>query len=139
MNSFKKFKVGDRIQVKNIDTAYDKGGNILLTDIGTIKSFAPKVRIIKRLPLYDGLEYFAYCEFDRIVDEVHQNHLRGGIDICNLRRAEKNPAIPFEIFRQKVLGGLALVPVKQRPIMSKDELERWVRKEYERHHGKIKQ
>ena len=85
MESYKGFKIGDKIQVKNVEPAYDRGGDILLTDIGTIKRFAPKVRIIKRPPLYDGLAYFAYCEFDRIVDEVHHNHLRGGIDICNLK------------------------------------------------------
>ena len=88
MKTFKGFNVGDKIQVKLEDEGYD-GSKILTTDIGTIKSFAPKVRIIKRPPLYDGLAYFAYCEFERIVDEVHHNHLRGGVDICNLKHYKK--------------------------------------------------
>jgi hypothetical protein len=72
--------------VKQPDEAYDNRGTITPDMIGTIKSFAPKVRIIKRPPLLDGLPYFAYVEFDRIADEKHQNHFRGGIDICNLKK-----------------------------------------------------
>lgn len=86
MKTFKGFKIGDRITVKNPDISYDNNGMITTSDVGTIKSFPPKVRIIKRPPLYDGLSYFAYCVFDRITDEIHNNHLRGGIDICNLNK-----------------------------------------------------
>jgi hypothetical protein len=85
LKSYKGFKEDDRVQVKLPDEAYDRSGVIQTTDVGTIKSFAPKVRIINRPPLYDGLPYFAYVEFDRIVDTLHRNRLRGGIDICNLK------------------------------------------------------
>jgi hypothetical protein len=88
MQTYKGFKVGQRVSVKLQDEGYDTGEEILPTDVGTIKSFPPKVRIIKRPPLYDGLSYFAYVVFDRIVDKVHNNKLRGGIDICNLRHAK---------------------------------------------------
>ena len=86
MDIYKGFEVGDRVQVKATDEAYDNCGAIEVTDVGTIKSFAPKVRIIKRPPLFDGLPYFAYVEFDRVVDVVHGNKLRGGVDICNLKK-----------------------------------------------------
>jgi hypothetical protein len=86
MVTFHGFKVGDRVKIKTADEAYD-GGYIFETDVGTIKSFAPKVRIMKFPPIRDGLSYFAYCEFDRIVDKKHNNHLRGGVDICNLKKA----------------------------------------------------
>jgi hypothetical protein len=86
METYKGFKVGDRVHVKVTDDSYDNQGDITPDMLGTIKNFAPKVRIIKRPPLLDGLPYFAYVEFDKIADEVHQNHFRGGIDICNIRR-----------------------------------------------------
>lgn len=84
MKTYKGFKVGQRVHVKQSDEAYDNQGAITSDMIGTIKSFAAKVRIIKRPPILDGLLYFAYVEFDKIADEIHQNHIRGGIDICNL-------------------------------------------------------
>ena len=37
-------------------------------------------------------------------------------------------------FRSGALQGLTLVPQKQRKIQTKDELERWIRSEYERHY-----
>jgi hypothetical protein len=89
MKTYKGFKVGDRVKVKLPDEGYDLGKEILQSDIGTIKSFPPKVRIVKRPPLFDSLSYFAYVEFDRIVDKVHNNKLRGGIDICNLKHAKE--------------------------------------------------
>lgn len=85
MKTYKNFKVGDRVHVKLTDEAYDKQGSITTDMVGTIKNFTPKVRIIKRPPLYDGLPYFAYVEFDKIADD-HHNHFRGGIDICNLKK-----------------------------------------------------
>ena len=87
MKTYKSFKIGQRVRVKLEDEAYDNQGTITPDMVGTIKSFAPKVRIIKRPPLYDGLPYFAYVEFDKIADQVHDNHYRAGIDICNLQKA----------------------------------------------------
>jgi hypothetical protein len=86
MKTYKGFKVGQRVRVKRPDEAYDNQGAITPDMTGAIKSFAAKVRIIKRPPILDGLPYFAYVEFDKIADEVHQNRFRGGIDICNLRK-----------------------------------------------------
>lgn len=88
MLTYKGFKVGQRVSVKVPENGYDTGEEITTDDVGTIKAFAPKVRIIKRPPLYDGLSYFAYVEFDRIVDKIHNNMLRGGIDICNLKHVK---------------------------------------------------
>lgn len=85
MKTYKGFKVGQRIRVIRDDEAYDNRGVITPDMVGTIKSFAPKVRIVKGPPLYDGLPYFAYVEFDKIADELHGNPYRGGIDICNLQ------------------------------------------------------
>jgi hypothetical protein len=87
MNTYKGFKVAQRVKVITEDEAYDNQGKITPDMVGTIKSFPPKVRIIKRPPLYDGLPYFAYIEFDKIADQVHGNHYRAGIDICNLQKA----------------------------------------------------
>lgn len=83
MNAYKGFKVGDRVTVKMNDKAYDDGPTITPGMVGTIKAFPPKVMIVKG-PVFDGLPYFAYAEFDAIIDHVHGNHVRGGIDICNL-------------------------------------------------------
>jgi len=41
--------------------------------------------------------------------------------------------IPFEVFRSNALQGLTIVPVKQRPLLNKDQLESWVKREYNRH------
>ena len=86
MEKYKKFKIGDRVSCKHPDKAYDNQGNITPDMIGTIKNFAPKVRIINQPPLFDTLPYFAFVVFDKIADEIHQNHFRGGIDICNLKK-----------------------------------------------------
>jgi len=88
VDEFKGFKIGDRVSVKVDEPAYDTG-TMTTTDAGTIKAFPPKVRIIKRPPLYDGLQYFAYVEFDRIVNPIHNNKLRGGVDICNLKKVKE--------------------------------------------------
>lgn len=85
VKTYKGFKIGDRVGVKVEEPAYDTG-TITTTDIGTIEAFPPKVRIIKRPPTMDGLPYFAYIEFDRVVNPVHNNKLRGGVDICNLKK-----------------------------------------------------
>ena len=83
MDIYKGFKVGDRVTVKKNDTSYDDGPTITPIMVGAIKAFPPKVRIVKG-PVFDGLPYFAYVIFDEIQDHVHGNHVRGGIDICNL-------------------------------------------------------
>jgi hypothetical protein len=82
MDKYHGFKIGDKIRVKISEPAYDLQ-TVLLSDVGIIKRFAPKVRICKGETL-DNLPYFAYCEFNRIVNPIHNNRLRGGIDICNL-------------------------------------------------------
>ena len=41
--------------------------------------------------------------------------------------------IPFEVFRSNALQGLTIVPVKKRPLLNKDQLESWVKREYDRH------
>jgi hypothetical protein len=99
MNAYKGFKVGDRVSVKQPDEAYDNRGTITPDMIGTIKSFAPKVRVMKRPPLLDGLPYFAYVEFDKIAEDNgvpaffgqrwNSKHFRGGIDICNLKKVSE--------------------------------------------------
>jgi hypothetical protein len=85
LKTYKGFKVGDRVRVVVEEPAYDVG-TITTTDMGTIKAFPPKVRIIKRPPTMDGLTYFAYIEFDRVIDTIHNNKVRGGVDICNLKK-----------------------------------------------------
>lgn len=84
--SYKKFKVGDRVTVKQKDESYDSAPDIMPGMVGTIKSFPPKVRIVKG-PLYDRGHYFAYVEFDATYEDEgkHTHNIRGGIDICNLR------------------------------------------------------
>jgi hypothetical protein len=41
-------------------------------------------------------------------------------------------------FRSNALQGLSLIPVKKRPLWSKDEMENWVKREYEKHYPKKK-
>ena len=86
MKTYKGFKAGQHVRVRHDDIAYDGRGAITPDMEGTIKNFAPKVRIVKG-PIYDYNPYFAYVEFDKIADEQHGSHYRGGIDICNLQRA----------------------------------------------------
>jgi hypothetical protein len=42
----------------------------------------------------------------------------------------------FLTYRSRALSGLSLIPVKQRPLWSKDELEDWIKQEYLRHYPK---
>ena len=89
MEKYKNFKVGDRVSVKQEEESYDGYGSIKPEDVGTIKAFPPKVRICK-VPLNDGLPYFVYIEFDRVVQHpkypLNKSCLRGGINLCNLRK-----------------------------------------------------
>jgi hypothetical protein len=84
--NYKRFAVGDKVSVKQPDTAYDQAPDITPDMIGTIKAFPPKVRKIKG-PLFDRGDYFAYIEFDktRTIGE-HTHNIRAGIDTCNLRK-----------------------------------------------------
>lgn len=84
MKKYKGFSIGDRVTVKKTDTAYNGFGNITSNMIGTIKAFPPKVRIIKG-ELFDSLPYFAYVVFNK-TQGIHNNHYRGGIDICNIQK-----------------------------------------------------
>lgn len=72
--TYKGFKVEDKVSVKQTDTAYDDVGEVTPDMVGTIKSFPPKVQKVKGL-LFDGGDYFAYIVFE---------DRRAGIDICNL-------------------------------------------------------
>lgn len=90
--SYKGFKIGDRVSVKQSDIAYDDAPPITPAMIGTIKSFPPKVKKCVG-PLYDNGDYFAYIEFDgtytKTTDcETRLYHYRAGIDICNLRKVK---------------------------------------------------
>jgi hypothetical protein len=84
LESYKGYKVGDRVTVKQQEEAYDTRRPITPGMIGTVKSFPPKVRMCKG-PLKDGLPYFVYVEFDEVFG-IHNNHVRGGINICNLQK-----------------------------------------------------
>jgi hypothetical protein len=86
MNTYKGFKIGDRVSVKISEEAYDRTGLITPDMKGTLKSFAPKVKIIPVSITTDGLPYFAYVVFDKIYDPIHNNHVRGGVDIKNLKK-----------------------------------------------------
>lgn len=44
--------------------------------------------------------------------------------------------ISYEQFRSNALQGLTLLPYNKQPLMSKDDLERWVQREYNRHYGR---
>lgn len=84
--TYKKFKVGDQVSVKQTDHSYDSGPDISPDMTGTIKSFPPKVRKVKG-PLYDNGDYFAYVEFNNTYENHGRTyHIRGGIDICNLKK-----------------------------------------------------
>lgn len=88
--SYKRFKVGDRVSVKQTDTAYDSAPPITPDMLGTIKSFPPKVSKVKG-PLFDSGDYFAYVVFDNIYGiGNHHGNVRGGIDICNLRKRNRS-------------------------------------------------
>jgi hypothetical protein len=82
MDKYKSFSIGDRVTVKQNDEAYDKHGTITPGMLGTIKNFAPKVRIVSG-EIKDRLPYFAYVVFDKTLG-VHNNPVRGGINLCNL-------------------------------------------------------
>jgi hypothetical protein len=85
--SYKKFKIGDQVSVRQPDEAYDGAPQITPNMIGIIKAFPPKVRKVKG-PLYDNGDYFAYVEFDNTYERNGRTYtIRGGIDICNLRKA----------------------------------------------------
>lgn len=86
MNAYKGFKTGDRVSVKISEEAYDQAGLISPDVVGTINGFAPKVRIVPISLTTDGLPYFAYVVFDKIYDLIHNNHVRGGVDIKNLKK-----------------------------------------------------
>ena len=43
--------------------------------------------------------------------------------------------ISYEQFRSNALQGLTLLPYDKQPLMSKDDLERWVQREYNRHYA----
>jgi hypothetical protein len=96
IEEFKGFKVGDRVGVKHPEQSYDGLGEIDREDVGTIKSFAPKVRIGKMSVIHDKLPYFAFVIFDREVTDPHppkgatarKYHLKGGIDIINLKKVK---------------------------------------------------
>jgi len=77
--SYRRFNVGDRVSVKQTDTAYDSTPPITPDMVGTIKSFPPKVCKVTG-PLYDSGNYFAYIVFD---------NARAGIDICNLKKRNR--------------------------------------------------
>jgi len=87
LNEFKNFRSGDKVAVIFEQEGYD-GEIIKKSDKGNIQRFVPKVRIIKRIPIQDGLEYFAYIVFERIVDKLHNNKLIGGVNLCNLIKIE---------------------------------------------------
>ena len=38
-------------------------------------------------------------------------------------------------FRSRAIQALTIIPKKQKKIMSKDEIENWVEREYHRHYG----
>jgi hypothetical protein len=90
METYKNFKVGDRVSAKQEEESYDGFGLVKPDDIGTIKAFPAKVRMTKG-PLNDGLPYFAYIEFDRTVQHPiclnGKYRIRGGFDLCNIRKA----------------------------------------------------
>jgi|WetSurMetagenome_2_1015567.scaffolds.fasta_scaffold105324_5 hypothetical protein len=75
--SYRQFKVGDRVSVKQTDTAYDDESPVTPDMKGTIKAFPAKVYKVKG-PLFDSGDYFAYIVFD--------NNVRVGVNICNLRK-----------------------------------------------------
>lgn len=84
--TYKGFTVGDIVSVKETDSSYDHGPDITPEMTGTIKSFPPKVRKVKG-PLFDNKDYFAYVEFDDTYESHGRTYkIRGGIDICNLRK-----------------------------------------------------
>jgi hypothetical protein len=92
--TYKGFKVGDRVSVKENESSYDRGPEITPDMIGTIKAFPPKVRKCKG-PLHDRGDYFAYIEFDStyksgsIGMSERTYSIRGGVNICNLKRVRK--------------------------------------------------
>jgi hypothetical protein len=85
MKTYKGFKIGDRVTVKITENAYDR--ETLTPDmIGTIKAFSPKVHLCQLSEINDRLPYFAYVEFDKTFNPPHNNHIRGGINIKNLKK-----------------------------------------------------
>lgn len=87
--TYKKFSLGDRVSVKETDSSYDSGPDITPEMTGTIKAFPPKVRKVKG-PLFDNRDYFAYILFDETYTlEGRTYPIRGGIDICNLKKIRK--------------------------------------------------
>jgi len=90
--SYKGFKIGDRVSVKQDDVAYDDAPPITPNMIGTIKSFPPKVTKCVG-PLMDRGDYFAYIVFDGTYAKTSHSEtkiytFRAGIDICNLRKVK---------------------------------------------------
>jgi hypothetical protein len=88
--TYKKFKVGDLVSVRNTDSSYDHGPEITPEMTGIIKSFPPKVCKVKG-PLFDNGDYFAYIEFNETYESYGRTcQVRGGIDICNLKKVNNN-------------------------------------------------
>jgi hypothetical protein len=86
LKAYKGFKIGDRVTIKEMELAYDTKHPIQPGMVGTIKAFPPKIWKRKG-PLHDSLPYFVYIEFDERYDDVHKNHIRGGVNMCNIIRA----------------------------------------------------
>jgi len=84
--SYKRFKVGDKVSVKEPEKAYDKAPDITPDMVGVIKAFPPKVCKYKG-PLHDKGDYFAYIEFNTTYTVgLHTYNVRGGVNICNLKK-----------------------------------------------------
>jgi hypothetical protein len=84
--TYKGFKVGDEVSVKETDQAYDQAPSITPDMVGIIKAFPPKVQKC-RGHLFDNGDYFAYIEFNNTYTVgLHTHNIRGGVDICNLKK-----------------------------------------------------
>ena len=84
--SYKGFKVGDKVTVKQSEPAYDHAPDITPDMIGVIKAFPPKVCKCKG-PLHDNGDYFAYIEFNTTYTVGQRTYnIRGGVNICNLKK-----------------------------------------------------
>jgi len=92
-NTYRGFKVGDRVTVKQPERAYDSVGWIQPGMVGTIQAFPPKV-VKRRGPGHDSGDYFAYVVFDdysRIRGRDYR--LRGGVNIINLQKVKESAMV----------------------------------------------
>ena len=86
--SYRRYRVGDRVTVKETEQSYDSAPNVIPGMVGTIKSFPPKVQKVKG-SLNDSGDYFAYIVFDKTYTQgEHTHQIRAGIDICNLKKVK---------------------------------------------------